>query len=71
VDLREACQVAGIFPYLVEKTQQQHAHLGPSRADRLPELLLQADLDIKGSSQLDPRTILERLLIQLSTARQD
>jgi len=71
VDLREACQVAGIFPYLVEKTQQQHAHLGPSRADRLPELLLQADLDIKGSSLLDPRTILERLLVQLSTARQD
>jgi DNA polymerase-3 subunit delta len=71
VDLREACQVAGIFPYLVEKTTQQHAHLGPSRTDRLPELLLQADLDIKGSSQLDPRTILERLLVQLSTARQD
>ncbi len=71
VDLREACRVAGIFPYLVEKTQQQHAHLGPSRADRLPELLLQADLDIKGSSQLDPRTVLERLLVQLSTARQD
>ncbi len=71
VELREACRLAGIFPYYVEKTQQQHAHLGPSRVDRLPGLLLQADLDIKGSSQLEPRTILERLLVQLSTARQD
>jgi len=71
VDLREACQAAGIFPYLVEKTQQQHAHLGPTRVDRLPQLLLQADLDLKGSSTLEPRTVLERLLVQLSTARQD
>jgi DNA polymerase-3 subunit delta len=71
VDLREACRTANIFPYLVEKTQQQHAHLGPDRVDRLPELLLQADLDLKGSSTLDPRTLLERLLIRLSTPRQD
>jgi DNA polymerase-3 subunit delta len=71
VDLREACAAAHIFPYLVEKTQQQHAHLGPIRVDRLPEFLLQADLDLKGYSTLEPRTVLERLLIQLSTARQD
>jgi DNA polymerase III subunit delta len=71
VDLREACRAAGIFPYAVEKTQQQHAHLGPGRVDRLPRLLLEADLDLKGSSMLEPRTVLERLLIQLSTPRQD
>ena len=71
VDLREACRIAGIFASSVEKTQQQHAHLGPSRVDRLPKLLLQADLDLKGSSILEPRTVLERLLIQLSTPRQD
>jgi DNA polymerase-3 subunit delta len=71
VDVREACREAGIFPYLVEKTQQQHAHLGPGRVDRLPELLLQADLDLKGSSLLEPRVILERLLIRLSTPRLD
>jgi DNA polymerase-3 subunit delta len=71
VDLREACRAAGISPYAVDKTQQQHAHLGPSRVDRLPRLLLEADLDIKGSSMLEPRIVLERLLIRLSTARQD
>jgi DNA polymerase-3 subunit delta len=71
VDLREACRGAGIAPYFVEKTQQQHAHLGPSRVDQLPERLLKADLDLIGSSQLDPRTVLERLLVQLSTPRQD
>ena len=71
VDLREACRASGISPYAVEKTQQQHAHLGPSRVDRLPRLLLEADLDLKGSSMLEPRTVLERLLIRLSTPRED
>ena len=71
VDLKEACQRAGIFPRDVEKTGQQHAHLGPSRVDRLPALLLQADLDLKGDSPLPPRVILERLLVQLSRERRD
>jgi DNA polymerase-3 subunit delta len=71
VDLREACRAAGIYPSLVEKTQQQHAHLGPTRVDQLPERLIRADLDLIGSSQLDPRVVLERLLVQLSTPRQD
>ena len=72
VDLREACSTAGMkFPAQIERTQQQHAHLGPARVDRLPELLLQADLDLKGFSTLEPRTVLERLLLELSTARQD
>jgi DNA polymerase-3 subunit delta len=71
VDVREACRAAGIYPYLVEKTQQQHAHLGPSRVDGLPDRLLRTDLDLIGSSQLDPRTIMERLLVLLSTPRQD
>jgi DNA polymerase-3 subunit delta len=71
VDLRDACAAAKIPSFAIEKTQQQHAHLGPGRVDRLPELLLQADLDIKGSSQLDARTLLERLLIRLSTPRRD
>jgi DNA polymerase-3 subunit delta len=71
VDLREACRIAGISSYAVEKTQQQHAHLGPSRVDRLPRLLLEADLDLKGSSVLEPRTVLERLLIRLASPRED
>jgi DNA polymerase-3 subunit delta len=71
VELREACQHAGIYPGAAEKTGRQHSHLGPSRVDRLPALLLQADLDLKGDSQLPPRVILERLLVELARPRQD
>lgn len=71
VGLEAACRDSGIRPFAVEQTRQQHAHLGPSRVDRLPALLLQADLDIKGSSTLTPRAVLERLLVELSLPRQD
>jgi DNA polymerase-3 subunit delta len=71
VDLRDACQIAGIKPGGVEKTGRQHAHLGPARVDRLPGMLLQADLDLKGDSPLPPQAILERLLVQLARTRRD
>ncbi len=71
VELREACALAGIPPFAVEKTRQQHAHLGPSRVDRLPGMLLRADLDLKGGSTLPPRTLLERLFIELAAPRID
>lgn len=71
VDLKEACQRAGIFAGGVEKARQQHAHLGPSRVDQLPGLLLQADLDIKGDSTLPPRIVLERLMVRLARKRED
>lgn len=71
IELREACQAAGIPPFAVETTRQQHAHLGPSRVDRLPAMLLRADLDLKGGSTLPPRTVLERLLVELAGPRAD
>jgi DNA polymerase-3 subunit delta len=71
MDPKDACREAGIPSHAVEKTQQQHAHLGPGRVDQLPEILLQSDLDLKGSSMLPPRTVLERLIVQLSQPRQD
>lgn len=73
VEAREACQEAGIpaFPNSVEKLKKQHAHLGPTRVGRLPERLLQADLDLKGASMLPPRTVLERLIIDLARPRED
>jgi DNA polymerase-3 subunit delta len=70
-EVRDACREAGIYPYQVDKTQKQHAHLGPGRVAALPDLLLRADLDLKGSSTLPPRTILERLLVQLARPRLD
>jgi DNA polymerase-3 subunit delta len=34
-------------------------------------MLLRADLDLKGSWQLPPRTILEKLLVELGRPRRD
>jgi len=67
--LIEACKESGAFP--AARVGEQHAHLGPSRVDRLPSLLLQADLDLKGSSSLTPETIVERLAVILSRKRKD
>ena len=71
VELREACVRSGIPPFAVETTRQQHSHLGPSRVNRLPNMLLRADMDLKGGSQLTPRTVLERLVVELAAARKD
>ena len=71
LNLNEACRMAGIPAFAVDKTRKQHAHLGPTRVDRLPAMLLKADLDIKGGSTLDPRTILETFFIQISQPRID
>lgn len=69
VSLEEACKIAGVFT--VDKTRRQHAHLGPTRVDGLPRMLVKADLDVKGGSQLDPRVVLERLLVELAAPRKD
>jgi DNA polymerase III subunit delta len=71
VNLDEACRTAGIPQFAFDKTRKQHAHLGPHRVDQLPAILLKADLDLKGGSSLDPRTILETLMIRLSQPRTD
>ena len=71
VEPREACKRAGIPPFAVEKAIRQHGHLGPERVAAIPETLLKADLDLKGSSQLPPRTILERLIVGLARPRRD
>jgi DNA polymerase III subunit delta len=71
LNVDEACQLAGIPSFAVEKTRKQHAHLGPARVDQLPTNLQRADLDLKGGSTLDPRVILEKFLIQLALPRSD
>ncbi len=71
VSLDEACRIAGIREYAAEKTRRQHAHLGPSRVDELPAMLLKADLDLKGGSPLEPRVVLEELLVKLALPRKD
>lgn len=69
--LAEACQSLGISPYFAQSMGKQHTHLGPTRVDRLPADLLQADLDLKGGSQLPPRVVLEILLARLAGPRRD
>jgi DNA polymerase-3 subunit delta len=70
--LEDACREAGItHRSAVELTGAQHAHLGPRRVDRIPEMLLQADLDLKGSSTLTPRVVLESLIVQFGRPRED
>ncbi|AMV39767.1 DNA polymerase III subunit delta [Planctomyces sp. SH-PL62] len=71
LSVAEACEIAGIRPFAVQQTTRQHSHLGPGRVDQLPAWLLQADLDVKGGSQLNPRVVLERLLVRLSQPRRD
>ena len=71
VEAREACKRAGIPPFAVEKAIRQHGHLGPDRVSAIPDTLLKADLDLKGTSQLPPRTILERLIVGLARPRRD
>jgi len=71
LNLEEACRIAGIRDFAVEKTRRQHAHLGPSRVDQIPAMLLKADFDLKGNSPLDPRVVLEDLLFRLSVPRKD
>jgi DNA polymerase-3 subunit delta len=69
--LQEACAEAGIYPFAVEKTGRQHKHLGPARVGRIPALLLRADLDLKGSSSLAPRAVLEQMLVELARPREE
>lgn len=72
VEAREAIRQAGItYPAAADKVLAQHTHLGPSRVDALPELLMRADFDLKGGTQLTPRAVLERLLVELSRPRRD
>ncbi|MGO9464738.1 MAG: DNA polymerase III subunit delta [Isosphaeraceae bacterium] len=71
LNLDEACKLAGILGFAIEKTRKQHAHLGPSRVSQLPATLLRADLDIKGGTSLEPRVVLEALLVHLAVPRAD
>lgn len=69
--LNEACREAGIPAFAQDATERQHRHLGPRRVDRLPAMLLEADLALKGGSQLAPRVVIERFLIDLARPRRD
>src|SRR5205807_5277408 len=64
--LARALDRAGVPPFAQRASEQQLRHLGRRRADRLYDWLLEADLGLKGFSQLPPRTLLERLVVRLA-----
>ena len=66
--LSAAVAQAGIPPFGARGAEAQMRHLGRRRLDRLYDWLLQIDLGLKGSSQLPPRTLLERLVVRLARA---
>ena len=63
--LRDALRSAGVNPYYLEKTERQLRRLGRQRGQALLGWLLEADLALKGASQLAPRIVLETLLVRL------
>jgi DNA polymerase-3 subunit delta len=64
--LASAMARIGIPPFAQKGCEQQLRHLGRRRTTRLYDWLLEVDLGLKGSSQLPPRTLLERLVIRLA-----
>ncbi len=65
-----ALQQLGVNKFFLDKTEQQLRRLGRQRGSQLYRWLLEADLDLKGDSQMPPRLILERLIARLAPAAQ-
>lgn len=64
--VRDALQHAGVKGFVLQKSETQLRRLGRARGDRLYGWLLEADLGLKGYSELSPRAVLERLIVRLS-----
>ncbi|HVJ80281.1 MAG TPA: DNA polymerase III subunit delta [Planctomycetia bacterium] len=66
--LDEALKNAGVHPYGVREAEAQLKRIGRERMAGMYRLALSADLDLKGGTAIGPRTVLERMLLQLSRA---
>ncbi len=66
IPLGQALEQAGVRSFVVQKSERQLRRLGRKRGAALYEWLLDADLALKGDSQLPPRLILERLLLRIA-----
>jgi DNA polymerase-3 subunit delta len=64
--LAAALEEVGVPSFSQQGCEQQMRHLGRRRLERLYDWLLEADLGLKGSSQLPARTLLERLVVLLA-----
>jgi len=66
ISVGNALQQAGTKPFVLQKAEQQLRRLGRHRGSQLYRWLLDADLDLKGDSQMLPRLVLERLIVRLA-----
>jgi DNA polymerase-3 subunit delta len=67
--LHAALETAGFPKFVIGKATRQLKQLGPQRTRKIPDLLLQADMAMKGSSSAPHRArwVLECLIARLST----
>ena len=54
LNLNEACRIAGIPAFAVDKTRKQHAHLGPTRVDHLPPCSCRPTSTSRGEARSTP-----------------
>ena len=66
IGVGQALEQAGVRPFVVRKAEGQLKRLTRQRGRQLYRWLLEADLDLKGDSQMPPRLILERLILRLA-----
>lgn len=64
--LGDALVEAGVKPFKINSAQGYLKRVTRARADKIYQTLLAADRDLKGSSYLHDRTVMERLLVVLS-----
>lgn len=66
IPLAAAVQEAGISPFFARGCVQQLKHLGPQRAGKLYDWLLELQMDMRGESPLPPQIQLEQWIIRLA-----
>jgi DNA polymerase-3 subunit delta len=67
VGLKATLEQAGFKTFVLQKAELQLRQLGRQRGQQLYGWLLEADLALKGNSLVEPRLILERLILRLAT----
>lgn len=66
VRLEEALKRVGLRPFQVPAAAAYLRRLGRETVERFPSAFQQADVAFKGGSQLTPRAVLERLIVELA-----
>ncbi|MEZ6049155.1 MAG: DNA polymerase III subunit delta [Planctomycetaceae bacterium] len=66
--LPEALKKAGVFPRDIGAASTYLRRIGRTRAERILQLLLQVDSDLKGGSRLSERIQIERLFLRLGAS---